>query len=320
MSILVTGSTGFVGTALIDRLKKDQFSVSAVVRNVSTKKISSDVNLVGISRLTSSLDWGHALQGIDTVVHLAARAHILNDKSSDPLADYRYINVDCSLNLARQAAKVGVRRFIYVSSIKVNGEFTILGKPFTAQDIPMPQDFYGISKYEAELGLRAIAKEFEMELVIIRPPLVYGPGVKGNFLSMMNWLRRGIPLPLGGITKNRRSFVFIDNLVSMIVACISHPAAANETFLVSDDEDLSTAGLLGRMALALGRPSELIAVPAALIALGARLVGRADIAQRLCGSLQVDIKKTKNLLGWSPQVTVDEGLSQAATHFLRMQS
>jgi nucleoside-diphosphate-sugar epimerase len=320
MSILVTGSTGFVGTALIDRLKKDQFSVSAVARNVSTKKISSDVNLIGIGHLTSSLDWGPALQGVDTIVHLAARTHILNDKSSDPLADYRYINVDCSLNLARQAAKVGVKRFIYLSSIKVNGEFTILGKPFTAQDIPMPQDFYGISKYEAELGLRAIAKEFEMELVIIRPPLVYGPGGKANFLSMMNWLRRGIPLPLGGIGKNRRSFVFIGNLVSMIIACISHPAAANETFLVSDDEDLSTAGLLGRMALALGRPSKLIAVPAALIALGARLVGRADIAQRLCGSLQVDIKKTKNLLGWSPPVTVDEGLSQTATHFLRMQS
>ena len=319
MSILVTGSTGFVGTALIERLIKDQFFVSATVRNASTNKCNSDVNLIDIGHLTSSLDWSHALRGVNTIVHLAARAHILNDKSKDPLGDYRCINVDCSLNLARQAARAGVKRFIYMSSIKVNGEFTILGGAFTAQDTPMPQDFYGISKYEAELGLRAIAAEFGMEVVIIRSPLVYGPGVKANFLSMMNWLRRGIPLPLGGITKNRRSFVFIDNLISLIDACINHPAAANQTFLVSDDEDLSTAGLLEHMALALGRPSKLIAVPAVLITLGAKLVDRSEIAQRLCGSLQVDIKKTKDLLGWSPPVSVNEGLRQTAAHFLKMQ-
>lgn len=320
MSILVTGSTGFVGTALIERLIKDQFFVSATVRNASTNKCNSDVNLIDIGHLTSSLDWSHALRGVNTIVHLAARAHILNDKSKDPLGDYRYINVDCSLNLARQAARAGVKRFIYMSSIKVNGEFTILGRPFTAQDTPMSQDFYGISKYEAELGLRAIASELGMELVIIRPPLVYGPGVKANFLSMMNWLRQGITLPFGGVTKNRRSFVFIDNLVSLIITCINHPAAANQKFLVSDDEDLSTTELLERMALALGRPSKLITVPTALITLGAKLVGRADIAQRLCGSLQVDIKKTKDLLGWSPPVSVNEGLRKTAAHFLKMQS
>ena len=320
MNILVTGSTGFVGTALIERLIKDQFFVSATVRNGLTNKCNSDVNLIDIGHLTSSLDWGHALRGVNTIVHLAARAHILNDKSKDPLADYRYINVNCSLNLARQAARAGVKRFIYVSSIKANGEFTILNKPFTAEDIPMPQDFYGISKYEAELGLRVISEEFGMDLVIIRPPLVYGPGVKANFLSMMNWLRRGIPLPLGGVTKNRRSFVFIDNFVSMIIACIKQPAAANQTFLVSDDEDLSTAELLERMALALGCPSKLIAVPTTLITLGAKLIGRPDISQRLCGSLQVDIKKNKDLLGWSPPVSVTEGLRQTAVHFLKKQS
>jgi nucleoside-diphosphate-sugar epimerase len=320
MSILVTGSTGFVGTALIKQLIKDQFSVSATVRNSSTIKFNSNVNVIDIGHLTSSLDWSSALQGVNTIIHLAARAHFLNDKSRNPLFDYRYINVDCSLNLARQAAKAGVKRFIYVSSIKVNGEFTILGKAFTAEDVPMPQDFYGISKFEAELGLRLIAEEFGMDLIIIRPPLVYGPGVQGNFLLMMNWLRRDIPLPLGGVKKNRRSFVFIDNLVSMIIVCINHPGAANQTFLVSDDEDLSTVGLLDRMALLLGYPSKLIVVPTALIMLGTKLIGRPDVYQRLCCSLQVDIKKTKDLLGWEPSVSVDEGLRQTAAHFLNVSS
>ena len=320
MDILVTGSTGFIGTSLIEELIKRRFSVSAAARNASANKFDASINFINIGHLTSSLDWQHAFQGVNAIVHLAARAHVLNDKSRDPLADYRYINVDCSLNLARQAARAGVKRFIYMSSIKVNGEFTILGKPFTAQDTPMPRDFYGISKYEAELGLRMIAEEFGMEVVIIRPPLVYGPGVRANFLSMMNWLRRGIPLPLGGVTKNRRSFVFIGNLVDMIVTCINHPAAANQTFLISDDEDISTAGLLDRMALALGQSSRLITVPPALITLGAKLAGKADIAQRLCGSLQVDIKKTKDFLGWSPPVSVNEGLRQTAAHFLKMQS
>jgi nucleoside-diphosphate-sugar epimerase len=320
MSILVTGSTGFIGNALIVRLIKDQFLVSAIVRNASTKKFNSDVNLIGIGRLTSLLNWNHALQGVNTIVHLAARAHILNDKSRDPLAEYRYINVDCSLNLARQAAIAGVKRFVYMSSVKVNGEFTTLGKPFNVEDTPMPQDCYGISKYEAELGLRKIAEEFGMELVIIRPPLVYGPGVKANFLAMMNWLQRGVPLPLGGATKNRRSFIFLDNLIDVIITCINHPAAANQTFLVSDDEDLSTAELLERITSALGQPPKLIALPTILITLGAKLVGRADIAMRLCGSLQVDITKTKDLLGWSPPVSVDAGLRQTAAYFLRKQS
>lgn len=317
MSILVTGSTGFVGTALIERLTKDQFSVSAAIRNASTN-INSDVNLISIGQLSSSLDWSHALRGVNTIVHLAARAHILSDKSRDPLAEYRYINVDCSLNLALQAARAGIKRFIYVSSIKVNGEFTILGKPFTAEDISAPQDFYGISKYEAELGLQAIANEFGIELVIIRPPLVYGPRVKANFLSMMNWLQRGFPLPLGSLTKNRRSFIFIDNLVDMIITCINNPAAANQIFLVSDDEDLSTVELLEHMSLALGRPARLFLVPPLLITRGVKLVGRADIAQRLCGSLQVDIKKTKVLLGWAPPVGVDEGLRQTAEYYLKI--
>ena len=320
MGILVTGSTGFIGAALIQRLIKDQFSVSAVVRTLSANKFNADICLIDIGQLTPSLDWSHALQGVTTVVHLAARTHIISEKSKDPLAEYRYINVDCTLNLAHQAARAGVKRFIYMSSIKVNGEFTISGKSFAAQDQPMPHDVYGISKYEAELGLRVIANKFGMELVVIRPPLVYGPGVKANFLSMMNWLQHGIPLPLGGVKKNRRSFVFIDNLVDIIVTCINHPVAANQTFLVSDDEDLSAADLLDRIAWALGRPSNLISVPAPLIIIVAKLFGRSDIAQRLCGSLQVDIKKTKDLLNWSPPMTINEGLRQTAEHFLRIKS
>lgn len=320
MRILVTGSTGFVGNALIARLIKDQFSVSAVVRNTSIKKISSDINFIRIGGLSSSLDWSNALKGVTAVVHLAAKAHILNDKSRDSLADYRYVNVDCSLNLARQAARAGVKRFIYISSIKVNGEFTILGKPFTAKDIPMPQDFYGISKYEAELGLQFIAKESGMELVIIRPPLVYGPGVKANFLSMMKWLQLGIPLPLGGISTNLRSLIFLDNLIDMIVTCINHPAAANQIFLVSDNEDLSTAKLLERINLALGKPSNLMLLPPILVNFGAKLVGRPDIARRLCQSLQVDTKKTNELLDWLPQIGVDEGLRHTVAHFLSNKS
>ncbi len=320
MNILVTGSTGFVGNALMARLIEDQFSVSATVRNAASKKVSPDVNFITIGHLTPFLDWSDVLRGVDAIVHLAARAHILSDKSRDSLAEYRHVNVDCSLNLARQAARAGIKRFIYISSIKVNGEFTILGKPFAAQDIPMPQDFYGISKYEAELGLQFIAKESGMELVIIRPPLVYGPGVKANFLSMMNWLQLGIPLPLGGVTANRRSFIFLDNLIDMIVTCINHPAAANQIFLVSDNEDLSTAGLLERINLALGEPSKLIVLPPNLINFGAKLVGRADIARRLCQSLQVDTKKTNVLLDWLPPISIDEGLRQTAAYFLSNKS
>jgi nucleoside-diphosphate-sugar epimerase len=244
----------------------------------------------------------------------------MNEIAADLLFEFRRVNVDGTLNLAHQASEAGVRRFVFISSIKVNGEFTELDHPFTADQIAAPSDPYGVSKHEAEMGLMALSEETGMEIVIIRSPLVYGPGVKANFLSMMNWLRRGIPLPFGGVTKNRRSLVFLDNLVDLIVVCINHPAAANQIFLVSDDEDQSTAGLLERVALALGCPSKLISVPIALITLGAKLIGRPDISQRLCGSLQVDIKKTKDLLGWAPPVSVDEGLRQTAAHYLKMQS
>jgi UDP-glucose 4-epimerase len=215
------------------------------------------------------------------------------------------------LNLARQAAAAGLRRFVFVSSIKVNGEATQLARPFIADDAPAPLDAYGVSKMEAEQGLREIARQTGMEVVIIRPPLVYGPGVKANFAAMMRWLKRGVPLPLGAI-HNQRSLVALDNLVDLILTCLTHPAATNQTFLVSDGEDVSTTELLRRMGQAMGKTARLLPVPASWLKVAASLVGKGDVAQRLCGSLQVDISKTRELLGWVPPVSLDEGLRRAA--------
>jgi nucleoside-diphosphate-sugar epimerase len=315
MTVLLTGASGFLGRRVYSLAQLRHVEMRCVFR--STASVYSATNAVLVPGLDDVTNWMAALQGIDAVIHTAARVHVMSDDSQNPLLAYRSVNVLGTLNLARQAAEAGVRRFIFISSIKVNGESTALDQPFTTDQIPAPNDPYGVSKYEAEIGLKVIAEETGMEVVIIRSPLVYGPGVKANFLWIMNWLRRGIPLPFGGITKNRRSFIFLDNLVDMIITCITHPEAANQTFMVSDNEDLSTAELLNRMALALGRPPKLIRVPVALITLGAKLLGRADIAQRVCGSLQIDIKKTKDLLSWSPPVSVDEGLRQTATHFLK---
>jgi UDP-glucose 4-epimerase len=261
--------------------------------------------------LEPSTDWTVALEGVAVVVHCAARVHVMADTATNPLEEFRRVNVQGTLNLAQQAAAAGVRRFVFVSSIKVNGEATQLGCLFTADDAPAPLDAYGVSKMEAEQGLREIALQTGMEVVIIRPPLVYGPGVKANFAAMMRWLRRGVPLPLGAI-HNQRSLVALDNLVDLIVVCLTHPAAANQTFLVSDGEDVSTTGLLRRMGQALGHPARLIPVPVSWLKLAAALVGKQDVAQRLCGSLQVDIEKTQRLLGWAPPLSLDEGLRRAA--------
>ncbi len=276
--------------------------------------------LIEIGNFESNTNWSEALVGVEAVVHTAARVHVMKDQSTNALNEFRRVNVECTLNLAKQAAVAGVKRFIFISSIKVNGERTHLGCPFTPDQFCVPCDPYGISKHEAELGLKALSEKTGIEVVIIRSPLVYGPGVKANFLSMMNWLQQGIPLPLGGVTDNRRSFIFIDNLVDIIFTCLKHHAAANQIFLVSDDEDISTAVLLRRMSAALGRPSKLFIVPIPLITLGANLIRRPDFSQRLCGSLQVDINKTKDLLGWRPPVSLDQGLSQTATHFLSLLS
>jgi nucleoside-diphosphate-sugar epimerase len=249
------------------------------------------------------------------VVHLAARVHVIRDKAADPLIEFREINVDGTLNLACQAAEMGVQRFIYLSSVKVNGEQTLPGHPFTEQDEPGPLDAYAISKYEAEEELRKLAKRTGMEVVIIRPPLVYGAGVKANFLYMMQCLHKGIPLPFGSIN-NCRSLVAIDNLIDLIVICLGHPAAANQTFLVSDGEDISTTELLRRVAYVLGRSARLMPMFTSLLEAGAVLFGRRDMAQRLCGSLQVDISKARTMLEWTPPINMNEGLRRTAQWYL----
>ena len=265
--------------------------------------------MVSVGDVGPETVWGEALIDINTVIHLAARVHMMKDDVSDPLEEFRHVNVEGTFKLARQAAACGVKRFIFLSTVKVNGEETS-GQPFSEQSPPHPQDSYAVSKFEAELGLQLIARETDMEVVIIRPPLVYGPAVKGNFQSMMRWINKGIPLPLGAI-RNHRSLVGLDNLVDFIITCIDHPAAANQTFLVADGEDLSTTDLLRRVGQVMGKPARLIPVPMSALKFGARLLGKQTMAQRLCGNLQVDISRARKVLGWSPPVSVDEGLRRA---------
>jgi nucleoside-diphosphate-sugar epimerase len=315
MKVLVTGANGFVGAALVQRFLADELAteIVATVRS-SVCDFPTGVERIVVGGIDEANEWRDALTGCEVVIHLAARVHVMADTAADPLEEFRRVNVQGTLNLARQAAAAGVRRFVFVSSIKVNGEATQLGSPFMADDEPAPLDAYGVSKMEAEQGLRAIAAQTGMDMVIIRPPLVYGPGVKANFASMMRWLQRGVPLPLGAI-HNQRSLVSLGNLVDLILTCLTHPAATNQTFMVSDGKDVSTTELLRRMGQAMGHPARLLPVPESLLKSGAALVGRADMAQRLCGSLQVDISKTRQLLGWTPPFTLDEGLAQAALGF-----
>jgi nucleoside-diphosphate-sugar epimerase len=312
--ILVTGATGFVGSGVIARAVADP---SFEIRGSSRTQAAGAAQLVATFAcdLNDEAGWARALEGVDTVVHTAARVHVMADSAKDPLREFRRVNVDGTLRLARRAVVAGTRRFVFVSSIKVNGDQTLPGDVLTAADIPRPLDPYGVSKLEAEDGLRLLAAESGLEVVIIRPVLVYGPGVKANFLQMMRWISRGVPLPLGGIN-NRRSLVGLDNLVDLIITCVSHPGAANQTFLVSDGEDLSTSNLVRRVAQAMGKPARLVPVPAKALGAVGRGLGRGDFVQRLCGSLQVDITKTRELLGWTPPVGVDEGLRTTAKAFL----
>lgn len=315
MRVLVTGATGFVGRALVHRLIDDRkHVVRAAVRDHAASIVGVEVSVVG--DLDGRVDWHQALQDVDVVVHAAGRAHIMNDTAADPLAAFRRMNMEATRALAAQAAQTGVKRLVFLSSVKVNGEAT-LGEAAFTPDAPaaVPSDPYALSKWEAEQALHSQAQASALEFTIIRPPLVYGPGVKANFLSLMRWLWRGLPLPLGAIN-NRRSLVALDNLVDLIVTCLDHPAARNETFMVSDGEDLSTTDLLIRLSCALGRPTRLIPVPMCLLRVAAYCMGKSDIARRLCDSLRVDITRTERLLGWRPPVRVDTALRKTAQHWL----
>ncbi|GAA0789266.1 UDP-glucose 4-epimerase family protein [Marinobacterium sediminicola] len=305
VNILLTGATGFLGNRLATALQsKSDVNLTAAVRRPVE---SLAANIVEVQGLDVSTDWSAALINQQVVIHAAARAHIMKDEVADPLAEYRRVNVEGTLNLAHQAAATGVQRFIFISSIGVNGNINT--KPFTEDDTPNPAELYAQSKWEAEQGLWEIQRETGMELVIIRPPLVYGPNAPGNFGNLMRWVEKGVPLPLGAI-HNQRSFVAVDNLVDLIITCIDHPAAANQVFLVGDGQDLSTTELLRGVAKAMGKPYRLIPVPASMLKLGATMLGKKSVAQRLLGSLQVDISKARNLLGWEPPVSVEEGLKR----------
>lgn len=302
-NIILTGTTGFVGSRLFSELKNGPgFQAVGLCRRLPQGEGCSRLHAVGDLQ---QADLSTLLPGVDVLIHAAARAHILKDEVSDPLAEYRRVNVEGTLYLARQAASAGVKRFVFISSIGVNGNINT--HPFRADDQPNPAEPYAQSKWEAEQGLMQLAAETGMEVVIIRPPLVYGPGAPGNFGSLVRWIEKGVPLPLGAI-HNKRSLVGIDNLVDLIIRCIDHPAAANQVFLAGDGEDLSTTELLRGVGGAMGKPARLIPIPASLLQFGATLLGRKAMAQRLLGSLQVDISKTCELLDWKPPYTVEEGL------------
>ncbi|WP_444939332.1 UDP-glucose 4-epimerase family protein [Microbulbifer sp. JMSA002] len=302
--VLLTGASGFIGSALLSALRSKRVKVLPVYR----QEVEGGLY---VPRIDAETDWGSTLNNIDVVIHTAARVHVMQESAVDPLAEFRKVNLEGTLQLARQAASSGVKRFIFLSSIKVNGESTTGRGPFTAEEPSNPVDPYGISKKEAEDALLALAEETGLEVVVIRPPLVYGPGVKANFQSMMRWLQKGIPLPLGSIN-NRRSLVSVYNLIDLITVCIEHPNARNQVFLVSDGLDMSITDLLRRLSRSLRCRALLMPVPASVLIFTLSLLGKRAVADRLCGSLQVDIGKTMNLLDWQPPVSVEEGLAKTA--------
>lgn len=300
--ILITGATGFIGRALLEYLNHgDGFIVAPARRPLTT--LPSNVVMPLLSDITVLPDRHDWFNGCNIAIHIAAKAHA----AGEPLSVFRHVNTNATLSLARSCADAGVKRFIFLSSIGVNGIGSF--KPFTSRDTPAPVEDYAVSKLEAEIGLKQIAKETGMEVVIIRPPLVYGPAAPGNFGKLVQLAKRNLPLPFGAIP-NKRSLVALDNLVDLIVNCIDHPKAANQTFLVSDDRDVSTTELLQMMTRAAGKKPRLIRVPVSWLKLAGKLTGKLAVIDRLCGNLQVDISHTKDTLGWTPSITVEEGITR----------
>ncbi len=302
---LVTGANGFVGTAVCAALRQQNW---AVRRALHTGTYSGSVDDVVIGDIGAQTDWRSALSGVEVVVHLAARTHVMRDGASEPLAEYRRLNVEGTRALAQAAHAASVRRFIFLSSIKVNGEATTLS-PYTENDEPQPEDAYGVSKLEAELALSAAAAT--METVVLRPPLLYGPGVKGNFLRLLRAIERGVPLPLGSI-RNHRSLLYLGNLVEAILLCLNHPAAAGQTFLLADDAGISTPALVRAIAAAMHKPARLIPCPPPLLNLAGAITGKSAAVSRLLGSLQIDDHKIRRELGWQPRYTLAQGLRPTA--------
>jgi len=302
--ILITGASGFVGRFLVNHLLKVGLKLKVLTREYPENYTGAEVHLLPYG--SPIINWPTIVKDCSTVIHLLARVHIMKDKSTNPLTEFRKINVDITNNLARESVKQGVRRFIFLSSIKVNGEFTI-DRPFNEFDIPKPADAYAISKWEAEETLKKICKNTSMEFVIIRSPLVYGPGVKANFLRLIKFVNIGFPLPLASI-QNKRSLISIYNLIDFIAKTISNPLAANETFLISDDHDISTTLLLNLIAQFSGKPSRLFAISPRILAFILNIAGRKDMNYRLLGSLEIDITKAKKVLAWSPPITLKQGL------------
>lgn len=321
MQILVTGASGFVGSALVHRLATgDSHSVIGAVRALAHGRAPLGAKYDAVQRWVELGDLVGAelapnlFVDVDVVVHCAARVHVMHEVDADPLAAFRAVNVNGTLKLAQAAALAGVKRFVFLSSVKVHGEGTTGAGPLTAEAELCPADAYARSKLEAEKALLELAAKTGLEVVIVRPPLVYGPGVTANFHSMMVWLNRGVPLPLGAIG-NRRSLVALDNLVDLLTICLDHPRAAGQAFLVSDGEDISTTQLLRRLGVALGKPARLVPVPHMLLSGAGALLGKRAVIERICGSLQVDIDKTRSLLGWNPPVSVDKALAMTAAAF-----
>lgn len=316
MKILVTGATGFVGKRVIEMALEQGFSVNAIAREKKLGQQQKNNPLIEWYKgeLTNTFDWSESLKGVDCVIHCAALVHQMKADAVDLQTKYDDVNFHATIHLAQQAQEAGIKRFIFLSSIKVNGEATELHQPFTPQVTHEPTDLYGLSKYKAELALQELSKQSGLDVVIIRPPLVYGPGVKANFQTMMNWVQRSIPLPLGAI-HNQRSMVYLDNLVDLILTCVTHSDAVNQTFLVSDDHDVSTSQLLAQLKGELQSSSWLLPIPMSLFYMAAKLLRKPEIAQRLCGSLQVDISHTKKQLHWQPPISWQQGIKTTATSY-----
>jgi UDP-N-acetyl-alpha-D-quinovosamine dehydrogenase len=313
--VLVTGAGGFIGRALCAKILAEGWQVRGTLRSESdANRLPDGVETVPIGSINSDTKWDDALAGIYTVVHLAARVHVMNDVSSDPLTEYRKVNVEGTKCLAVEAANAGIKRFIYLSSIKVNGEGG--ASAYTEEDKEAPEDPYGLSKWEAEQELCKISRTTGVEVVILRPPLVYGPGVKANFYNLLKFVDRRIPIPLASVN-NRRSFIYLGNLIDAIITCINQPEAAEHTFLICDGENVSTPELIRKIASALGKPAWLFHIPSFLIRIAGKLIGKTAAIDRLLGSLMIDTSKIRKELGWKPPYTMEHGLKETAKWYAK---